>query len=74
MPTPVAPTVIDSKTRQTLQDAAGFGLSSEQAIQRCPTSGDRAICAGLQQAADYLAKRASNCQVMIANEGIELKR
>jgi phosphoribosyl 1,2-cyclic phosphodiesterase len=38
-----------------------------------PLSDDAAIYAGLRQAEAYLAKRASNCQVMIANEGMEIE-
>lgn len=38
-----------------------------------PTSDDKAIYAGLQQAEAYLAKRGSDCQVVIANEGLEIE-
>jgi len=38
-----------------------------------PMSDDDAIYAGLRQAEAYLAKRACNCQVMIANEGMEIE-
>jgi ribonuclease BN (tRNA processing enzyme) len=38
-----------------------------------PLSDDEAIYAGLKQAEAYLAKRNSNCQVVIASEGLEIE-
>jgi phosphoribosyl 1,2-cyclic phosphodiesterase len=38
-----------------------------------PMSEDRAIHAGLQQAEAYLTRRGSECQVLIANEGLEIE-
>jgi phosphoribosyl 1,2-cyclic phosphodiesterase len=38
-----------------------------------PMAGDQAISAGQKQAESYLVKRHSNCQVMIASEGLEIE-
>ena len=38
-----------------------------------PMSDDRTIYAGLKQAEAYLAKRDSNCQVVVASEGLEIE-
>ncbi|GAB4536701.1 MAG: MBL fold metallo-hydrolase [Anaerolineae bacterium] len=38
-----------------------------------PTSDDQTIYAGLKQAEAYLAKRGSNCQVVVAREGLEIE-
>ena len=38
-----------------------------------PTSNDQTIFAGLKQAEAYLAKRGSNCQVVVASEGMEIE-
>lgn len=38
-----------------------------------PLSDDETIYAGLQQAEAYLAKRGSNCQVLVATEGLEIE-
>jgi phosphoribosyl 1,2-cyclic phosphodiesterase len=38
-----------------------------------PTSSDQTIYAGLRQAEAWLAKRGSSCQVIIANEGLEIE-
>ena len=57
----------------------GAELASRAGVRRLalfhhdPTSDDAAIYAGLRQAEVYLAKRASHCQVMIANEGLEIE-
>ncbi len=59
--------------------AMGAELAHQAGVRRLalfhhdPTSSDRAILSGLQQAEEYLAERSSNCQVIIANEGIELE-
>jgi ribonuclease BN (tRNA processing enzyme) len=37
-----------------------------------PMADDQAVYAGLKQAQMYLAKRGSDCQVMIASEGLEI--
>lgn len=38
-----------------------------------PLADDQSIYGGLKQAETYLAKRGSNCQVMIASEGLEIE-
>jgi ribonuclease BN (tRNA processing enzyme) len=38
-----------------------------------PLSDDQMIYGGLKQAETYLAKRGSDCQVMIASEGLEVE-
>ncbi len=38
-----------------------------------PVSDDRTIYAGLRQAETYLASRGSNCQVVVAREGLEIE-
>jgi ribonuclease BN (tRNA processing enzyme) len=38
-----------------------------------PMADDRAVYGGLQQAEAYLAKRQSECQVMVASEGLEIE-
>jgi phosphoribosyl 1,2-cyclic phosphodiesterase len=38
-----------------------------------PLSDDKTIYAGLNQAETYLAKRGSNCQVIVASEGLEIE-
>jgi len=38
-----------------------------------PLADDRAVYTGLKQAETYLAKRGSDCQVIVASEGMEMK-
>jgi phosphoribosyl 1,2-cyclic phosphodiesterase len=38
-----------------------------------PTADDRTIYASLRQAESYLVQRGSSCQVLIANEGLEIE-
>lgn len=42
-------------------------------FHHAPTSNDGELYAGLKQAEAYLAKRGSNCQVVIASEGLEIE-
>jgi ribonuclease BN (tRNA processing enzyme) len=37
-----------------------------------PLADDRAVYTGLKQAEAYLAKRGSDCQVVVASEGLEI--